>query len=101
VLLIIDSYGPHINLAKSEKLEKRNIFIELESPNKTGVLQSLDVAVNKSFQEAFEIENHDMQTKQGNPKVPNYVIVSNWVVDWANAFEIQSENYFATILESE
>jgi spore coat polysaccharide biosynthesis predicted glycosyltransferase SpsG len=96
VLLIIDSYGPHINLAKSEKLEKRNIFIELESPNKTGVLQSLDVAVNKSFQEAFEIENHDMQTK-----VPNYVIVSNWVVDWANAFEIQSDNYFATILESE
>jgi hypothetical protein len=97
VLLIIDSYGPHINLAKSKKLEKQNIFIELIPPNMTGILQPLDVAVNKSFQEAFgssydiyiaeAIKNPDMQTKQGNPKVPNYETVSNWVVEWANAFE--------------
>jgi hypothetical protein len=28
-----------------------------------------------------------MQTKQGNPKEPNYEIVSNWVVNWAKNFE--------------
>jgi hypothetical protein len=36
---------------------------------------------------AEAIKNPDMQTKQGNLKVPNYETVSNWVVDWANAFE--------------
>jgi hypothetical protein len=50
VLLIMDSYGPYIT-AQSKKYEKRIIFIELVPPNMTGVLQLLDVAVYKSFQD--------------------------------------------------
>jgi Tc5 transposase DNA-binding domain/DDE superfamily endonuclease/CENP-B N-terminal DNA-binding domain len=100
VLLIIDSYGPHIELAESRKYEKYNVFIRLVPPNMTGVLQPLDVAVNKSFQESFAssydeyiteaIENDSMQTKIGNPKVPNYETVSNWVLNWSDKFKPES-----------
>jgi hypothetical protein len=106
-------------LAKSEKLEKRNIFIELVPPNITGILQPLEFAVNKNFQEAFgftydryiaeAIKNPYMETKQGNPKVPNYETVSNLhaplreILDhfekYKNSF--QPDYYFATISESE
>jgi hypothetical protein len=52
VLLIMDSYGPHITLMQSKKYEKRNIFIDLGTA-KHEVLQPLDVAVNKIFQDSF------------------------------------------------
>jgi DDE superfamily endonuclease len=100
VLLIIDSYGPHIALAESQRYEKYNVFIRLVPPNMTGVLQPLDVAVNKSFQDSFAtsydeyiaeaIEKDSMQTKNGNPKVPNYEIVSNWVLKWSESFNPES-----------
>jgi hypothetical protein len=35
VLLIMDSYEPHITLAQSKKYEKRYIFIELVPSNMT------------------------------------------------------------------
>jgi hypothetical protein len=81
VLLIMDSYEPHIT-AQSKKYEKRNILIELVLPNMTGVLQPLNVAVNKSFQDSFET-SYDTYIA----KAPNYEIVSNWVVNWEKEFE--------------
>jgi hypothetical protein len=68
---------PQTSLLIEPVLEKRNIFIELIPPNMTTIMQPLDVAVKKRFQEAFDssydsyiseaIENPDMQTKQVNP----------------------------------
>lgn len=92
VLLIIDSYGPHIIMANSKKFEKWNVFIKIIPPNLTGILQPLDVVINKTFQESYNtlydsyiseaIQNPNLQSKSGNPKIPSYEMISNWVSDW-------------------
>ncbi|KAL3680025.1 hypothetical protein R1sor_022981 [Riccia sorocarpa] len=91
-LLIIDSYGEHVKLLKENKLAKYNVFVVTVPPNLTGVLQPLDVAINRSYQRfhdslydqyiAEALENPELQTKAGNPKVPDYRRVSDWVVEW-------------------
>ncbi|KAL3698348.1 hypothetical protein R1sor_012424 [Riccia sorocarpa] len=91
-LLIIDSYGEHVKLLKENKLAKYNVFVVIVPPNLTGVLQPLDVAINRSYQRfhdslydqyiAEALENPELQTKAGNPKVPDYRRVSDWVVEW-------------------
>ena len=80
-LIIIDSYASHLKLARDEDglLEQSNIFVKIVPPNLTGLLQPLDVVVNRSFQSSFErhFEEYMMQaecdealkTKQGNIKV--------------------------------
>jgi DDE superfamily endonuclease len=86
-LYVIDSYGVHLNLAKSKILEKHNVFVAIIPPNMTNILQPLDVAINRSYQEYYQIccdgyiaqalEDTCLQTKAGNPKVPSYMAVSN------------------------
>lgn len=60
----------------------------------TGMLQPLDVAVNRSFQQAYgerynaymkravQCNNKSMQTQTGNIKIPQYADISTWVADW-------------------
>jgi hypothetical protein len=69
----------------AKQLNMKSVTFSLP-PNMTGVLQPLDVTVNKSCQDSFgtgyiadlrrssdldELQNPEMQTKQDNTKVPN------------------------------
>lgn len=53
VLLLIDSYEPHVKLVSSRKYVKFNVFVRLIPPGFTPLLQPLDVAVNKAFQRIY------------------------------------------------
>jgi hypothetical protein len=93
VLLVIDSFSPHVALANSKKYEKNNIFIVIVPPSMTNLLQPLDVVVNKSFQSAYNnkyddyirIANSSQQnrTKANNIKTPTHKMSIDWIVDWA------------------
>jgi hypothetical protein len=93
VLLLLDAYGPHIKLIESRVLEKLNIFLLMVPKNMTSILQPLDVAINRSFQQYYgkaydtylekAINDSSMQTKAGNVKVPSSLTVTKWVADWA------------------
>jgi hypothetical protein len=94
-LIIFDSYSVHLKFVReslSQDYEENKIFFKVIPPGMTPILQPLDVAVNRSFQQHFNdsyieylreaVINPIMQTKHGNVKTPNYKQVSDWVMRW-------------------
>lgn len=98
MLVILDSYGSHIKFIEEhrERYARRKVFFSVIPACMTGLLQPLDVAVNRSFQQhygdhytefvAAGISDTSLQTKAGNIRMPKYSIVSKWVADWAESF---------------
>ncbi|GBG92695.1 hypothetical protein CBR_g56778 [Chara braunii] len=92
VLLLIDSYGPHLKLRENSKLQRQNIHVFIISPCLPNLLQPLDVAINRSFQQHYSrryeayiqtaIEDTSLQTTAGNPRCPSYQMVADWVCEW-------------------
>lgn len=92
-LLPAGTHKKHIE-AKATFYKKTNVFFSVIPPNMTGMLQPLDVAVNRSFQQYYgdkynefmgkAVQNKDasLQTKSGNVKMPKYSEISVWIADW-------------------
>jgi hypothetical protein len=99
VLYIIGSYGVNITAFNAKRLANHNIFVVIVPPNLNKILQSLDGAINRSFQ-AFHVTFFDnyidnairdvrMQTKAGNSKCPAYycyLTVTTWCQKWIEPF---------------
>lgn len=97
-LILFDAYGTHVKFVqeKSDVYEQRNVFLRIIPARMTGLLQPLDVAVNRSFQQAYNdhytehlsaaVNNTDptTRTKAGNVKMPGYQVISEWVSEWAS-----------------
>jgi hypothetical protein len=92
VLLILDAYKVHKALVDSGRLQAYNVIPILVPERLTSLLQPLDVGINRGFQSYYAsrydsyiaeaLENVNMQTSAGNPKVPGYALVTQWVLDW-------------------
>lgn len=95
VLIILDSYGAHCKLISGdvrEKYERRNVHFEFIPPNLTGLLQPLDVCLNRSFQQFFNdcytdhvnaaLRDTENRTARGNIRMPSYMDLSTWCHTW-------------------
>ena len=95
ILILLDAYGTHIKFVDNheEKYKRRNVFFAIIPGSLTGILQPLDVSINRSFQQFYSdkyndylseaVTNEKMQTKSGNIVMPKYTAVSQWVADWS------------------
>lgn len=105
-LIILDSYGSHLKyLQENEELfNKKNIYFAVIPPSLTGLLQPLDVAINRSFQQYFNdlyteylenaLESLDDRTKAGNVKPPSYYTLSNWCLEWSKSMSKEQVFFF-------
>jgi hypothetical protein len=86
VLFIFDSEGVHVILfAKSKVLETINIFYLLVLPKTTSIMQTLDVAVNRSIQAFYQrcyvrfiCEDLELKCKQAGKT--KFMEVSRWTL---------------------
>lgn len=95
--MLLDAYGTHKNFeAKNENyFKQKNIFFLIIPACLTGLLQPLDVAVNRSFQQnlahqydAYLVEtiaDEKNRTKAGNIRIPDKKSVSQWVLNWTDS----------------
>lgn len=99
----LDSYGAHMNFVEQRAEKYPNFHFILIPPNFTSLLQPLDVCHNKSFQESFGDSynayikavftdpQQKLFTKHGNPKMPTYLDVTEWMVKWTNELNKKPE----------
>lgn len=97
LLFILDSYGVHVKFVRlnEEHYKSMNVFFAVIPPGLTGILQPLDVAINRSFQQRFNdrtmeyqsesLANGTNKTPQGNIKMPNTELVTTWIVEWCES----------------
>lgn len=96
VLVILDSYGVHTKFVRlnEEQYLENNVHFAIIPPGLTGLLQPLDVALNRSFQQFFDNEtteyqasailNDNNKTQRGNIKMPSVEFLTTWIVNWCN-----------------
>lgn len=128
-LVLMDSYGAHIKLLEdtefADLLQRKNvspsngslienpynenvimfqIIVKIIPPGLTGLLQPLDVAVNRSFQSFYEqkfseyaAENlsngkdENRNETHRRLKIPSYGVVATWVAEWKEKFVFNVE----------
>lgn len=96
VLIIMDSYTTHIKFVNENKdaYEADNVHFAIVPKCMTGLLQPLDVAINRSLQQFFNdrtteyqeesLSQNKNQTKAGNIKIPSSTDITKWIADWAD-----------------
>lgn len=94
VLIILDSYAVHVKFVneKGQDFKTKNIHFAVVPARLTGLLQPLDVCMNRSFQQYFNDRSCEYQaeslrdgsnkTKLGNIKMPSANLVTKWSADW-------------------
>lgn len=100
LLFILDSYGVHLKFLRIHEADykAKNVYFKVVPPRLTGLLQPLDVGINRSFQQFFddrssEYQNEalsstsrEMKTPRGNVKMPTAEKVTNWAEAWCLHF---------------
>ena len=99
VFLILDSYPVQEKVAK----DVNDDLVKLIPACMTGMLQPLDVAVNRSLQVYYNVKYDEymnkafvdtsLQTKNGNIKSPSYKDASLWIAEWTRTKEDNSLDY--------
>lgn len=97
VLIILDSYGVHTKFIseKEEHFKSMNIHFAIIPARLTGLLQPLDVCLNRSFQQYFNdctdayqadsLREDNNKTKLGNVKMPSSEMVTRWTAEWCDS----------------
>lgn len=99
-LIILDSYGSHLKFLNEEtqqKFQRRNVYFKFVPPSLTGMLQPLDVCLNRSFQKSFDdkytehleraLKETTNRTSKGNIRTPSYMDLSTWCFNWAEGLQ--------------
>lgn len=79
---------------------RKHVVFAIIPPRLTGLLQPLDVALNRSFQQFFNDRNDEYQseslandtnkTHKGNVKIPSTEIMTGWVVQWCEGVDVNA-----------
>lgn len=97
VLVVLDSYSTHLKFVRLNEdfYINKKVYFHFIPPNLTGLLQPLDVAVNRSFQQYFNdyateyqaesLRDQTNRTQHGNIKMPSAVLITKWTADWADS----------------
>lgn len=95
VIVLLDSYGVHTKFAREfgEEFKEKNIHLIVIPAKLTGILQPLDVGVNRSFQQSFNDKYNDYleesisqntnKTPGGNIRMPSPLQVTDWIQSWS------------------
>lgn len=97
VLIILDFYGVHTKFVneRGDEFKEMNIHFAVIPARLTGLLQPLDVCLNRSFQQYFNdctdayqaesLRDDTNKTRLGNVKMPSSNLVTKWAADWCDS----------------